>query len=64
MKSLRFTGNSQTEIVKLPMPQPKEDEVLLRIRVSALCGSMSGPGAFSLARLPGWSIRTAGRTFV
>ncbi|MBU0606495.1 MAG: zinc-binding dehydrogenase [Armatimonadetes bacterium] len=42
MKSLRFMGNSQTEIVDLPVPKPKADEVLLRIRVSALCGSEMG----------------------
>ena len=42
MKSLRFMGNSQTEIVDLPMPKPKEDQMLLRIRVSALCGSEMG----------------------
>lgn len=42
MKSLRFMGNSQTEIVDIPVPKPKADEVLLRIRVSALCGSEMG----------------------
>jgi propanol-preferring alcohol dehydrogenase len=42
MKSLRFLGNGQTKIVNLPKPTPKEGEVLLRIRVSALCGSEMG----------------------
>jgi threonine dehydrogenase-like Zn-dependent dehydrogenase len=42
MKSLRFMGNSQTEVVDIPVPKPKADEVLLRIRVSALCGSEMG----------------------
>jgi threonine dehydrogenase-like Zn-dependent dehydrogenase len=42
MKSLRFMGNGQTKIVNLPKPTPKEGEVLLRIRVSALCGSEMG----------------------
>ena len=42
VKSLHFLGNSQTEIVELPMPEPKEDQMLLRVRVSALCGSEMG----------------------
>jgi len=42
MKSLRFVGNGQTEIVDAPLPEPKEDQMLLRVRVSALCGSEMG----------------------
>ncbi len=42
MKSLRFVGNGQTEIVEVPLPELKEDQMLLRVRVSALCGSEMG----------------------
>ena len=42
MKSLRFVGNSKVEVVEVPMPALTPDQVLIRIKVSALCGSEMG----------------------
>lgn len=42
MKSLRFVGNSKVEIIDVPEPQPTPDEVVIDIKVSALCGSEMG----------------------
>ena len=42
MKSLRFTGNSKIEVVDVPAPKPTPDQVLIDIKVSALCGSEMG----------------------
>ncbi|MEN6305237.1 MAG: zinc-binding dehydrogenase [Armatimonadia bacterium] len=42
MKSLRFMGNSQVEVVDIPMPVLKDDQVLIKVKVSALCGSEMG----------------------
>ena len=42
MKSLRFAGNSQVEVIETPIPALEEGEMLVRIRVSALCGSEMG----------------------
>lgn len=42
MKSLRFMGNSKIEVVDIPEPKPAPDEVLINIKVSALCGSEMG----------------------
>jgi threonine dehydrogenase-like Zn-dependent dehydrogenase len=42
MKSLRFAGNSKVELVGVPEPAPTPDEVVIDIKVSALCGSEMG----------------------
>lgn len=42
MQTLRFMGNSQVALVKAPQPAPQADEVLIRVRLSALCGSEMG----------------------
>ncbi len=42
MKSLRFMGNSKIEVVDVPMPELKADQVLIDIKRSALCGSEMG----------------------
>lgn len=42
MKSLHFVGNSKVEIVDAPEPTPTPDEVVIDIKVSALCGSEMG----------------------
>ena len=42
MKSLRFVGNSRVEIEDVPEPAPTPDEVVIDIKVSALCGSEMG----------------------
>lgn len=42
MKSLRFMGNSKIDVVDVPMPELKPDQVLLKVKVSALCGSEMG----------------------
>jgi len=39
MKALVYTGPKQLEIQELPKPQPKKDEVLLKIRACGICGS-------------------------
>ena len=42
MKSLRFAGNSEIEVVDVPEPKPTPDQVVINIKVSALCGSEMG----------------------
>jgi threonine dehydrogenase-like Zn-dependent dehydrogenase len=42
VKSLQFLGSSKTEVIDVPEPEPGPDQVLIRIRVSALCGSEMG----------------------
>ena len=42
MKSLHFVGNSKIEVIDVPEPKPTPDQVLINIRVSALCGSEMG----------------------
>lgn len=42
MKSLRFMGNSKVEVVNVPKPELQPDQVLLKVKVSALCGSEMG----------------------
>ena len=42
MKALKFLGNSKSEMAEIPMLQPKKGEVLVKIMVSALCGSERG----------------------
>lgn len=42
MKSLKFMGNSTVELVDVPVPEPGEGEMLIRVRASALCGSEMG----------------------
>jgi threonine dehydrogenase-like Zn-dependent dehydrogenase len=42
MKSLAFVGNSRVEVIDVPEPRPTPDQVVINIRVSALCGSEMG----------------------
>ena len=42
MRGLRFIGQSKVEVAELPDPTPGDDEVLVRIRASAVCGSELG----------------------
>ena len=42
MKSLHFVGNSKVELVDVPEPTPTPDQVVIDIKVSALCGSEMG----------------------
>ena len=42
MKSLLFVWNSKIEVIEMPEPKPTPDQVLIKIRVSALCGSEMG----------------------
>ena len=42
MKSLRFAGNSKIEAIDVPKPTAGPDQVLIDIKVSALCGSEMG----------------------
>jgi len=42
VKSLLFAGNSKVEIIDVPEPTPTPDQVLINIKVSALCGSEMG----------------------
>jgi len=42
VKSLGFAGNSRIEIVDVPEPKPTADQVVIDIKVSALCGSEMG----------------------
>jgi len=42
MKSLRFIGNSRVDVTDVPEPTPTPDEVVIDIKVSALCGSEMG----------------------
>lgn len=42
MKSLSFVGNSQVKLVDAPEPSPTPDEVVIDVKVSALCGSEMG----------------------
>ena len=39
MKRLRFLGNKRVEIEDVELPRPQEGDVLVRIRMSAVCGS-------------------------
>lgn len=39
MKGLRFYGGGEAVIEDMPIPKPRKGEVLLRVMVSALCGS-------------------------
>lgn len=42
MRGLKFLGNSKVEVTDLPDPKVGEGEVLVRIKVSAICGSEMG----------------------
>lgn len=39
MKSVHILGNRKVEIAEYPMPEPKENEVLVRVTASGVCGS-------------------------
>ena len=39
MRSLCYTGPNQLELREAPKPEPKEGEVLLRVRACGICGS-------------------------
>ena len=39
MKAVIFTGNRQLEIRDMPDPEPGDDEVILEIKASGMCGS-------------------------
>ena len=39
MKALLFQGERKIEVIDLPTPEIKEDEVLLEIQAAGLCGS-------------------------
>lgn len=39
MKALRYLGPKQLEVTDAPKPQPKDDEVLIRVRAVGICGS-------------------------
>lgn len=39
MKALKFLGESKIEVIEIPTPEIKEDEVLLEIQAAGLCGS-------------------------
>jgi threonine dehydrogenase-like Zn-dependent dehydrogenase len=39
MKAMNWTGPEKMEIIQLPKPQPKADEVLIQIRHVGICGS-------------------------
>ncbi len=52
MKSLRFVGNSKIEVIDVPEPKPTQDQVVINIKVSALCGSEMG-AFYSPNGLPG-----------
>lgn len=47
MKALHILGNSQVEIAEYPMPVPDEDQVLVKVTASGVCGgemhSFRGP---------------------
>ncbi|MFO7945291.1 MAG: zinc-binding dehydrogenase [Armatimonadota bacterium] len=42
MKSLKFMGNSEVQVVDAPLPEPGPGEMLIDVQVSALCGSEMG----------------------
>ena len=42
MRGVKFLGNSKVEIADLPDPEPGHGEVLVKVKVSALCGSEMG----------------------
>jgi threonine dehydrogenase-like Zn-dependent dehydrogenase len=37
--TVTFAGNSRIEVKEVPIPEPKPDEVLLKVGASAICGS-------------------------
>ncbi len=39
MRQVKFVGNSHVAVVDAPDPRPKENEVLVKLRASGLCGS-------------------------
>ena len=39
MKALRFLGNGKLELVEAPRPEPKGDEVLLKVKACAMCST-------------------------
>jgi len=39
VRALRCEGGGRVEIVEVPDPQPKQDQALIRIEASAICGS-------------------------
>jgi threonine dehydrogenase-like Zn-dependent dehydrogenase len=39
MRGIRFAGNSQTELVELDMPVPGDNDVIVAIKCSGICGS-------------------------
>lgn len=43
MKTLKYLGESKSEIIKVLIPKPKSGEVLLKIMISAICGSERYP---------------------
>ena len=42
MKTVRMLGNRKVEVVDVPEPTPAENEVLVKVTASALCGSEMG----------------------
>ena len=39
MKALRFKGNGRLELGEAPKPQPKDDEVLIRVKACGICST-------------------------
>lgn len=39
MKAMRFTAPGRAEIVEVPRPTPKKDEVLVKVKATGICGS-------------------------
>jgi len=52
MKSVHILGNCKVEIAEYPMPEPKENEVLVKVTASGVCGgemhSFRGPNAMDM----------------
>ena len=44
MKGVVFRGNRRCELRELPVPEPADDEVRIRIRATGICGSFTLPG--------------------
>ena len=39
MKGVRLTGSRHAELAELPIPSLRKGEVLIKVKVSAVCGS-------------------------
>ena len=39
MKAVQITKPNQVELIELPTPEPKEDEVLIQVMASGICGT-------------------------